>query len=306
VLDEALELRENGVTAPILLLGAPLPECAPEVVEAGVSQVVSEPAAVRAFSGAAAAQGREIGLHLKADTGMCRVGAMPGDVIALAHLILKSPGVRLEGVCTHFATADEDPEFLSVQNTRFQQIVTELHAASISPPYVHAANSGAVQESKETRYNLVRTGLLIYGCPPLPEKKPELFPALRWKSRLVQVKTVPSGSAVGYGGTARVNRETVLGVVPLGYADGWPRSLSNRGRVLVRGAWAPVVGRVSMDQFTVDLTDIPGAALGDEVVLIGHQGEFGQTGDDVAAAAQTNTHDVLAGLSDRLPRIYIQ
>ena len=304
VLEEALELRESGVTAPVLILGAPLPECAGEIVEAGVSQVVSCGEAVRALSETAAAQGREVGLHLKVDTGMRRVGCDPGDALPLARLILASPGVRLDGICTHFATSDEDPAFLAEQNACFEGVLEGLTEAGICPPLVHAANSGAIQELKAARYTLVRSGLLVYGCPPLPAQNPELVPALEWKARLVQVKRVPEGSYVGYGITARVSRESVLGVVPAGYADGWPRSLSNRGRVLVRGEWASVVGRVSMDQFTVDLTDVPGASLGDEVVLVGHQGERRQTVDDVAAAADTNTHDILAGLSVRLTRIY--
>lgn len=306
VLDEALELRENGVTAPILLLGAPLPECAPEIVEAGVSQVVSCADAIQAFSEAAAAQGREIGLHLKVDSGMCRVGAAPEDAFALAQQILTSPGLRLEGICTHFATSDEDPDFFAQQNDRFDRVVSDLAERGIRPALIHAANSGAIQGPKETRYSLVRPGLLTYGCPPLPDRKPQLIPAMEWKARLVQVKQVPAGSFVGYGITARLERESSLGVVPLGYADGWPRSLSNRGRVLVRGEWAPVVGRVSMDQFTVDLTEIPGATLGDEVTLVGRQGNRAQTVDEVAAAAGTNAHDVLAGLSTRLHRIYRQ
>ncbi|MBW3624415.1 MAG: alanine racemase [Armatimonadetes bacterium] len=304
ILDEALELRENGVTAPVLILGAPLPECASEIMAAGVSQVVSCAEAITALSDVAAAQGREIGLHLKVDTGMCRVGANPAEAVALAQRILEAPGVRLEGICTHFATSDEDPDFLAEQNAGFQRVLEELDERGFTPPFRHAANSGAIQASRETRFNLVRAGLLTYGCPPLPDEKPELIPALQWKTRLVQVKRVPAGSFVGYGITARLSRDSILGVVPLGYADGWPRALSNRGRVLVRGEGVPVVGRVSMDQFTVDLTEIPGASLGDEVMLVGSQGERRQTVDDVAAAAATNTHDILAGLSIRLPRVY--
>jgi alanine racemase len=304
--DEALALRDGGIGAPILILGAPDPDSAPDVVHAGVSQVVSDRRAVQAFSDAAQAHGSAVGLHLKVDTGMARVGAAPEDAVDLARSILAMPGLRLDGVCTHFATADEDPAYMAEQNACFRRVLAQLSDAGIRPRYRHAANSGAIQESSATTYDLVRPGLLTYGWPPLPEKAPHLLPALQWKARLVQVRTLPAGTGVGYGLTARLKRPSRLAIVPLGYADGWPRSLSNRGRVLVRGKWAPVVGRVSMDQFTIDVTDIPGAEVGDEAVLIGEQAGRRQSIDEVAAAAGTNAHEILSGLGARLPRVYIR
>lgn len=306
ILDEALELRKSGIEAPILILGAPLPDCAEEIVAVGVSQIVSCRETVEAFSRAAVKQGREIGLHLKVDTGMSRVGAAPSEAVELARLIEELPGLRLEGLCTHFATSDVDPDWMAEQNRLFQQTLAALKKVGISPPMVHAACSAAIQRDPKTQsYRMVRPGLLLYGCPPLHAAGPDFLPALSWKSRLVQVRSFERGARVGYGLTARLDRDSRLAIVPLGYADGWPRALSNRGRVLICGAWAPVMGRVSMDQFTVDITDIPAAALGDEVVLIGTQGSRRQTADEVAEAAGTNTHDLLAGLSPRLARKYI-
>jgi alanine racemase len=305
ILDEALELQAGGVQSPILILGAPLPDCAEEIVAAGVSQVVSCRETIEAFSAAAQTQKREIGLHLKVDTGMSRVGADPLEALELAHLIQDSPGLRLEAVCTHFATSDEDPEAMEAQDQVFRATLDALEREGLHPACIHAAASAAIQRAPGSKnYGMVRAGLLTYGCPPLGSFGPELIPALRWKSRLVQVRSFERGARVGYGLTAKLERDSRLAVVPLGYADGWPRALSHRGRVLVRGEWAPVVGRVSMDQCTVDVTEIPGAALGDEVALVGEQGERKQTVEDVAVSAQTNTHDILAGLSPRLPRIY--
>lgn len=304
VLDEALELRDNGVTAPVLLMGAPLPDDAGEIVAAAVSQVVSTREAVEAFSRAAVAQSREIGLHLKIDTGMARVGADPAEAVGLAALIAGLPGVRLEGVCTHFATSDEDAAFLAYQAETFQTVVQRLEAEGLRPPWAHAANSGAVQNAPDTRFNLARPGLLVFGCPPVRDAKPDLLPALEWKARVTQVRAMPKGRAVGYGLTRRLERDSRLAVVPLGYADGWPRSLSNRGRCIIGGEWAPVMGRVSMDQFLADVTDSPNVAVGDEVVLVGEQGDRRQTVDDVAYAAGTITHEILTGLSLRLPRVY--
>ena len=189
------------------------------------------------------------------------------------------------------------------QNERFQCLLDRFIRAGIRPRFRHAANSGAVQSDPGTHYDLVRPGLLTYGCPPLPGGPEGLRPALVWKSKLVQVKRAPKGARVGYGWTAQLTRDSRLAVVPVGYADGWPRALSNRGGALVNGGWAPVVGRVSMDQFTIDVTDLPEAALGDEVILCGRQGSQAQTLEHIAQAAGTNVHDILAGLSDRLPRI---
>jgi alanine racemase len=304
ILEEAVRLREAGIEAPILVLGAPYPGAADEIVAAGVSQVVSCRETIEALSRAAKERGRVIGLHLKVDTGMARVGASPEEAIRLAHLILSLPSVRLEGVCTHFATSDEDAEFLTLQNEVFLQFLDWLKSYHLSPGLRHAANSGAVQSDASTHYDLVRPGLLVYGRPPLPDRKIGLRSVLQWKSRVVQARSFPAGTAVGYGLTARLERDSRLAVVPLGYADGWPRSLSNRGRVLIRGEWAAVIGRVSMDQFTVDVTDLPGITVGEEVVLVGGQGDRKQTVEEVAAEAGTNAHEILAGLSPRLPRLY--
>jgi alanine racemase len=306
LLEEAFALREAGVVAPVLVMGPVLPEAAEAVAECSVHQVISTAELARALSCAAVALGVEIPVHLKVDTGMSRIGCDPEEAGALACEVSRLPGLRLAGLCSHLATGAEDPESVHCQLAKFRAAEDAVRDAGVAVPTRHIACSGAAAFCPEARLDMVRVGLLTYGLPAGGSACPAgLRPAMALKARLTQVRRVKRGATVSYGRTHVLARDSVLGIVPLGYADGYPRELSGKGRVLVRSRWAPVLGRVCMDQFVVDLTDVPGAAVGDEVVIIGSQGELSQTVDDLAAQAGTIAHVIVAGMSARLPRQYL-
>jgi len=306
LLQEAAVLRDAGVTAHILVMSPVLPEDAADVVALGCHQVVSDIRLARALSKAALEAGTTAHVHLKVDTGMTRIGVDPEDAADAAREIASLPAVKLVGLCSHLATGDEDLAFILYQLERFTQAEQWIRAAGITPGLRHIASSSVTAACPQAWLDMVRIGLLTYGIPAGGEHCPQgIKPALSLKARLTQVKRAKAGTSVSYGRTCVLNRDSVVGIVPVGYADGYPLSLSNRGRVLVRGMWAKVLGRVCMDQFVVDLTDIPGVELGDEVVIIGRQGTRAQSIEDLASAAGTIKHDIASGLSTRLPRQYL-
>lgn len=317
LVEEAAQLRDAGIQAPLVVLGAPALEQAPEIVYCGAQCVVPDEETARALS--QASRGQPVDVHVKVDTGMSRVGTPPQQAAALVSQVLALPGLRLAGVCSHLAAADEDPELTIRQITTFEQVLAGVRALSPPPFLAHLANSAGTLFQPQAPGDLVRVGLLVYGAPPpappfLATDSPaarfaqalaaDLRPALAWKGALTQVRDFRAGARVSYGGTARLSRPSRLAILPVGYADGFALKLSGRGRVLVRGQWAPVVGRVCMDQCVLDVTDVAGASRGDDVVILGAQGGETQSATDLAAQALTVTHDILAGLSDRLPRRY--
>ena len=306
VLDEAICLREAGVDAPVLILGPVLPGQAEEVVRAGCAQVVSEGGLARALAAAALRHGVQAKTHVKVDTGMGRVGMSLDRAPSFVEEVMGLPGVELEGVMTHFSTADEEElSFAREQMARFQGLLDRLEDAGIRPRWRHAANSGAIVSLPDAHLDLVRSGLLTYGIPPTPGPcSLRMRPALSLKARVTQLRTARKGESISYGRTFVTRRESRLALVPLGYADGYSRGLSNRGEVLVRGSRAPIVGRVCMDQFVVDVTDVEDAQAGDEVVLIGRQNKEEITVWDVAGAMDGIAHEVVAMLGARLPRRY--
>jgi alanine racemase len=311
--EEGVELRCAGITAPVLLLGYTEPCQAPQLVEHHLTPVVFDWEAAEGLSRRLVGQGARLPVHVKVDTGMGRLGVAPGEAVEFAARVAALPGLALEGLLTHFAAADDDGEgaaFTETQLRRFDQVVAGCRQRGLAIAQIHAANSAAAAAYPRSRYNLVRLGLTLYGCYPagwLEESAAvRLQPVLAFKSRLVLVKDVPAGTPISYGCTYRTGRQAVIGTVPVGYADGYSRGLSNRGEVLVRGRRAPVVGRVCMDQFMVDLTDIPGAARGDEVVLYGRQGDEAIPVEAVAGALGTISYEVLCALGKRVPRVYLR
>ncbi|MGQ9524292.1 MAG: alanine racemase [Armatimonadota bacterium] len=303
---EAALLRDAGITAHVLIMTPSLPEDAPEVVAYGCHQVVSDVRLARALSKAALEAHSTAYVHLKVDTGMTRIGVEPERAVDLAQEIASLPGVKLVGLCSHLATGEEDTAFILYQLDRLLHAEQIIRTAGINVSLRHIASSSATAACPQTWLDMVRIGLLTYGIPAGGEHCPRgIRPALSLKARLTQVKRANAGSSVSYARTCTLARDSVLGIVPIGYADGFPLSLSNQGRVLVRGAWARVLGRVCMDQFIVDLTDIPGADVGDEVVIIGSQGTRTQTVHDLASTAGTIAHDIISGLSARIPRLYV-
>jgi Alr-MurF fusion protein len=248
-------------------------------------------------------------VHVKIDTGMARLGLRaedPSAIVMFFEQLRGLPSVVVEGVFTHFATADSaDQTYARRQLDRFNAVLTALESRGLRPSLVHAANSAAMLTLPEARYDMVRPGVAIYGLPPSSAVRlPEGYrPALAFKTQVAQVKDIPTGEGISYGATYITDKPTRIAVLPVGYADGFRRSPSNWGEVLVRGRRAPIVGRVCMDQSMIDVTDVPGVRQGDEVVLIGRQGDDELTAEAVAERLGTIAYEVVAALLARVPRI---
>ncbi len=302
---EGAALREAGLDGPILLLSEPLPAEVDLVVAARLRVAVYSAATIARL----AATGESLSVHLKVDTGMHRVGAHPDEAVALAVAVERAPRLELEGVWTHCAVADEpDDPFTATQLERFDEVLARLRHHGIEPRLRHAANSAGTIAHPASRYDLVRPGIATYGIAPAPALVGaiDLRPALQLSSVVAHVKRVAAGETVSYGRRYRVDTDTVVATVPIGYADGIPRAWGLRGgRVLVGGDLRPIVGVVTMDQLMVDLGPTTEVAVGDEVVLIGEQGAHRITADDLAAATDTIAYEVVTGLGARVARAYV-
>jgi len=305
-LAEAIELRQTGIRVPILNLGYTPPWQAHECVRHDVVATCFSLDVVQALSRAATDLGRTAKVHIKVDTGMGRLGLLPDDVRPLYERIADLPALEIDGVFTHFSSADEaDLEYTAWQHARFSAVLDAISAGHALPQWIHAANSAALLRAPETHHNLVRLGIALYGLAPSPDVPlPDgLRPALTMKSEIAQLKILPSGSYVSYGRTFCTSRPSRIAVIPVGYADGFRRAPSNWGEVLVRGQRAPLVGRVCMDQTMIDVTDIPEARAGDEVVLIGAQGQECITVEEVAERLGTINYEVVSEILARVPRV---
>ena len=301
---EAIELREAGIMAPILILGALTPGHEKALVENNVTQAVFSLESAQALSAAAIQENKIAKVHLAVDTGMNRIGCRPSEAGELAAAIAALPHVNLEGVFSHFACADEaDKTYSQMQQKRFAEALKNIEAKGIDIPIKHLDNSAGITEIPEAHYNMVRQGITLYGWWPSHEVKQclNLKPVMTLKAEIVFIKDVPVGEKISYGGTFTTQRPTKLATLPLGYADGISRKLSNRGYVSIRGLKAPIVGRVCMDQMMVDVTDIPEVAVGDEAIIFGG-GEISL--DTVAEWMETINYEVVCLLSTRIPRKY--
>jgi alanine racemase len=303
--EEALELRQAGIDCPVLILGyTPV-----DKVEAAIANDISMAVWNLDQFEVASAKARDIDriakLHLKVDTGMSRLGAIPDDAVFLARSMLNSPFLYYEGVFTHFARADEPGDTTTKeQESCFREVLHSLSAGDLIPPKIHAANSAATISHPDTWFNMIRPGIALYGLNPSPEcRLPSGFkPALEWKTVISQIKILPRGRGVSYGHLYRTARNERIGTIPVGYADGYRRMPGNQ--VLIRGKFVPVVGRVCMDQVMVQLDHVPDAQEGDEVVLIGSQGDQCLTVDDIAATWKTVNYELVCGLGARVPRVH--
>jgi alanine racemase len=306
-LTEALELRKAGVVAPILVMGYTPASGAALVVQEHLTPSVITLEFARALSAAAAQTGGSVAIHLKVDSGMNRYGLLPAEVVPFANEIRRLPGIVLEGLYTHFATADwADQHYSREQLGVFKQVVAALRAAGIQFPLVHASNSAGIAYLPEATFNAVRPGISLYGVPPstqLPSPF-DLRPALSLKSRVSRVRDLPAGSAVSYNRTYIADRAIRAALVPIGYADGYSRILSNRGNVLIHGQRACVIGLVCMDQLVVDVSDIPDVRQDDEVVILGRQGNQAITVQEVASLAGTIPNEIFTSISSRVVRMY--
>ncbi len=306
--EEALLLREAKVTAPILVLG---PLLASEYQAASRLQVrllLGDLDRVPALAAVSSAK-LPLAVHLKVDTGMSRQGVAIADVPRAIELLRSAPGLKLEGVATHFATSEVGDELYRQQQQRFTAVLQTLESLGQGDLITHAANSAAVLLDPASHYRMVRPGLAVYGLYPSAEVQRRcqqaglhLQPALTWKTRVAQIKVIPKGATAGYGATFVAQRPSRLALLPVGYADGYDRRWSNSATVLVRGHHASVVGRVSMDLMTVDVSDITGVQLDDEAVLLGAQGHETVTADHLAEIASTISYEVITRLSATIER----
>jgi len=273
---------------------------------------VFRPEHLAALDAAAAVRGTTARAHLKVDTGMGRLGVLPAEVPAFLEAARGCRRVALEGLCSHFANADlADAALTAQQISRFRTSLGQMRAAGFDPRWRHLSNSAGLLALPEARdgveMNLARPGLALYGLQPAPWLRPPraLEPVLSWKTAVVHLKPVPTGTPISYGSTWTAPRPSRIATLPIGYADGWSRLLSNRGTVLVRGRRAPIAGRVCMDLCMVDVTDVPGVEVGDEVVLIGRQGSEVQDAHQLAALESTIAYDVLCAIGARVPRVVV-
>lgn len=309
-IEEALELRLAGVDCSILGLGFTPPERFREAIENDISLTVWNNEQLEIASSNARVVRKPAKLHLKVDTGMNRLGIQPKHALEFAQKLSNLPEVIFEGVFTHYARADEVisnstiPDPTELQEKMFNQLLDDLDAAGLKPPHIHAANSAATFHRPTSRYTMVRTGNAVYGLNPSSERPllPGFKPALSWKTILSQVRVVPPGRGVSYGHIYTTSSYERIGVVPVGYADGYRRTSGNL--VLVGGKRVPIVGRVCMDQIMVQLDHVPSAKENDEVVLIGKQAGERISADEVADTWGTINYEVVCGIDSRVPRYY--
>jgi alanine racemase len=320
---EALLLRDAGIDAPVLIFGFTPPSDVEALVRHDLIQTVYALETARAYSERIGKSGGRLKVHLKVDTGMGRLGILPDsrryvepgmavsdhavrEVLAIAAL----NELALEGIFTHFASSDSaDKGFAEQQFDRFMAFLDQLKHAGIEFEVRHAANSGAIIDMPHTHLDMVRAGVSLYGLYPSDEvdkSRIDLTPVMTLKARIVHLKKVPAGFPVSYGMTHRTPSPTVIATVPVGYADGFNRRLSNRGHLLVRGHKAPIVGRVCMDLTMIDVGHIPGVALEDEVVILGRQANAAITADDLAGLLGTINYEITSAITARVPRFFLK
>ena len=301
----AVKIRQEGIQSNLLILGYICPERMQEMIELDVSLTIWTREHISQVELAAKSAGKNAKVHLLVDSGMGRLGCMPGEALSLAEMAQSSQLIHLEGLFSHLARADEkDPGTTRTQSEIFNQTIEELSTRDLLPEIIHMANSAGSLAHPDTRFNLIRPGIILYGLPPSSDVilPVGIKPVLSWKSVLASVKLLPPNHGVSYGHQYTTTKNELIGVVPLGYADGYRRIPGNE--VLINGLKAPVVGRVCMDQCMIQLDGIPDPKVGDEVVLIGAQGDAVITADDVAHNWNTINYEVTCGIGSRVPRIY--
>ena len=308
--DEAVELRQAGIKKPILILGYTFPECYTHIVKNEIRQTIFTLDMAKALSNEAVRQNKKAYIHIKLDTGMGRIGYQNAkEAAADAEKISKLPMLEIEGVFTHFANADASSQENTLrQLEKFDEMIEAMEAVGVTFSLKHCANSAGIIELTERKFDLVRAGIISYGLWPSDEVKKDvvqLKPILSLKSHVVYVKEVEPGCAVSYGSTWVAEEKRIIATIPIGYGDGYPRSLSNKGYVLIKGCKAPIVGRVCMDQMMVDVTDIPEEIrVGDRVTLIGQDGDLTITAEEIGDLSGRFNYELVCDLGNRIPRIY--
>jgi alanine racemase len=306
--EEGAAIRKALPAATICLLSPSSTAEAEEIVVQRLVPFVSDVEGARELSKAGQRLRGTARVHLEVDTGMGRSGALPQAVVRLAEHIARMPSILVTGMATHFPSAEDDPEYTERQIALFSTLAEAITSTDTLLNHLHCANSAAILRYPSARFNLVRPGLLVYGIRPgVPDDVPipEVTPALTLKSQIVLIRSLPAGHTLSYGRTHSLGRASRIATVPVGYGDGYPRALSNVCHVLVCGRRAPVVGSICMDVLLADVSEIPEAELGADVVLIGKQGELRVTAAEMARAAGTTEHDITTRLTQRVPRVYV-
>lgn len=305
---EGMQLRRSGSRLPIMAMSPMLSGEIPDAVRHQVDPTVCEMDFARGLSDEAVQAERAVRFHVEVDTGMGRAGVHLHEAEAFIAEACALPGLRLASVYTHFPDADaSDLAYAHAQTARFAQLIERLEARGLRPPRVHAANSAGTVNLPEALFDWVRVGLIAYGLhPSRDEARPALAPVMSFRSRLVQVRDIPAGTPVSYARTHVTSRATKMGVVPVGYGHGYSWLLSNRGHMLVGGRRVPILGRVTMDLTMVDVTDVHGVAVGDEVVIFGEQGGALLPVEEVAAWSETLPYEVLCTIGKRVTRLYVR
>lgn len=307
-IDEAMQLRIAGFSTPILILGRTDPFYSDVIIKYDIRPTVSCLSDALCLNEEAERQNKKVKIHIAVDTGMSRIGFQADEIDEIVK-ITKLPYVEAEGIFSHFASADEaDLKRAIEQKELFDSIVNELEKKGVSFTLKHMNNSAGIINLEE-KYDMVRAGIVLYGLYPSHEVDKSLLeirPAMRWVARVSHIKTLPKGREISYGGTFTTKRTTRVATVPVGYADGYPRCLSNEGEVLVKGKRVPIIGRICMDQFMIDVTDIEDVTLGTEVTLVGSDGEQCLSMEEVSEKAYSFNYELPCRISRRVPRIYFK
>ena len=309
--EEGIELRLAGITKPVMLLGYAFPESFESLIRLDIRLCVFDFETAQAVSDIAVKMNAAAKIHIALDTGMGRIGFEPTrDSAEVIRRIAELEGIVIEGIFSHFARCDEpslDPARRQLK--RYESFELLLEEAGVMIDIHHLSNSAGIMRFAPAHKDLVRAGITLYGLMPSPEvadEMRELIPAMRLISHVSYVKTLPKGREISYGGTAVTKRDTVVATIPVGYADGYPRQLSNRGCVLIGGKRAPILGRICMDQFMADVTDIPGVKRGDEVVLMGNAGSERITAEEIGEISGRFNYELVCNVTKRVPRTYVK
>ena len=310
MLSEAMELREAGFSCPILILGWTPEEGYEQAIDNDIRLAMFDRAEAQRLSAKAQAMGKKALVHLKLDTGMSRIGFQANEAgLLTAQAIMELPGVIVEGIFSHFSKADEaDKTFARNQLTTFKKFNEDLQARTgVRIPIQHMAASSGIIDLPEGHLDMVRPGIMLYGFQPSSEMHnvADLKPALTWKARVARVQQLPKGRLIGYNGTFELKEDTLVATVPVGYADGYNRLLSNFGYVICRGKKLPIIGRVCMDQFMIDTSQLPDMRTGDTVTLLGEDGDVSITVTEMASMLKTIEHEIVCGIAPRVPKFYV-
>ncbi|WP_346886647.1 alanine racemase [Clostridium sp. UBA4395] len=311
MLTEAIELRGNNINAPIVILGYTPLYLGEELINYDIEQTVYDLDYAKELSKIALSFNKKAKIHIAIDTGMGRIGFLPGDdTVKTINEVYNLEGLEVIGIYSHFSTSDEkDKSYANEQLFKFKKVIADLKALGIEIPLKHISNSGAIIDMPETYLNGVRPGIILYGYYPSKEVSNDnlsVKPALTLKAKIAHVKELHEDMYISYGKTFKTNKKTIVATLPIGYGDGYPRSLSENAKIIVNGKFASILGRICMDQCMIDVTDIENVKTGDEVIILGGEGDLKFNADDMAEALGTINYEILCRIKSRIPRVYIK